>query len=115
MFFLRSVGKEIFYLPGEKPEAGETPEEALIREIKEEAGVVLRSESVELKQHFTIEAHGRHDTEVKIRAYFAEYDGIISPMTEIEEVGWFDSSEQVLVPPAGKLILTWLKEEDLVD
>ncbi|MGC9551516.1 NUDIX domain-containing protein, partial [Vibrio metoecus] len=33
---VRSKGKALFYFPGGKREAGESDEEALIREIKEE-------------------------------------------------------------------------------
>ena len=115
MLFLRSKGKDIFYLPGGKREDGETNEEALIREIKEEAGVDLLSETVVKAMQFTLPAHGRHNTEVDINAYLAEYIGTIAPTSEIEEVGWFDSREDVSVPSAGKVILKWLKEQDLVD
>lgn len=114
MLFLRSKGKDIFYLPGGKPEAGETREEALVREIKEEAAVDLLSETVELVMQFTMPAHGRHNTNVAISAFYAHHEGDIVPTSEIEEVGWFDSEEEEMVPSAGKVILKWLKEQDLV-
>lgn len=115
MLFLRSKGKDIFYLPGGKPESGESHEAALVREIKEEAGVDLLPESIKQVMHFSLPAHGRYDTAVEIRAYYADYKGVIAATSEIEEVGWFDSSEEKLVPAAGKVILKWLKEQDLVD
>lgn len=115
MLFLRSKGKDIFYLPGGKPEANETGEEALVREIKEEAAVDLLSETVELVMHFTMPAHGRYDTNVEISAFYARHEGDIVPTSEIEEVDWFDTSEERRVPSAGKVVLKWLKEQDLVD
>ena len=115
MLFLRSKGKDIFYLPGGKPEEGESAEEALVREIKEEARVDLLKSSIKKVMEFALPAHGRVNTEVKIEAYTADYQGEIVATSEIEEIGWFDSTEEVLVPPAGKVILRWLKEQNLVD
>lgn len=115
MLFLRSKSKDIFYLPGGKPEAAETHEEALCREIKEEAGVDLVLDTIKQVMHFSLPAHGRHNTEVEVRAFFAKYEGDITACSEIEEVGWFDSNEDQLVPSAGKVVLRWLKEQDLVD
>ena len=49
----RSTGKSAFYLPGGKPEAGETIVAALIREVKEELCVDLVPASVAFVRHFT--------------------------------------------------------------
>lgn len=115
MLFFRSRGKDIFYLPGGKPEAGETGEETLAREIKEEAGVDILSETIEQVMQFTMPAHGRHNTNAAISAYYAQHEGEIVATSEIEEVGWFDTDEEKVVPSAGKVILKWLKEQELVD
>ncbi len=46
LLMVRSKGKELFYLPGGKREAGESDEQALVREIKEEISVDLVPDSI---------------------------------------------------------------------
>ncbi|MFI9273386.1 NUDIX domain-containing protein [Kitasatospora sp. NPDC052896] len=42
----RTHGRERFYLPGGKPEPGETIEQTLVREVREELGITLDSSTI---------------------------------------------------------------------
>ena len=53
----RSQGKETYYIPGGKREAGETDVETLVRELQEELGVVVRPETARLYGVFQAQAH----------------------------------------------------------
>ena len=55
----RSEGKDTYYIPGGKREEGETDQQALIREIKEELSVDLIPEEIEYVETFTAQAHGK--------------------------------------------------------
>lgn len=48
VLFLRAHGKDIPYMPGGKREAGESDEDALVREIKEELSLDLLPETIKL-------------------------------------------------------------------
>ncbi len=43
----KSYGKDVFYIPGGKRDAGETDEQALLREIREELTVSLDEETLQ--------------------------------------------------------------------
>ena len=55
----RSQGKETYYIPGGKREAGETDVETLVRELQEELGVEVRPETARLYGVFQAQAHGK--------------------------------------------------------
>ena len=42
----KSIGKDKFYIPGGKRESGETDEQTLIREIKEEMNVDVQEDTI---------------------------------------------------------------------
>ena len=70
----RSKNKTLFYLPGGKREVGESDEQALIREIKEEISVNLIPNSIQYVETFSAPADGKSsDTIVKLTCYFADF------------------------------------------
>jgi 8-oxo-dGTP pyrophosphatase MutT (NUDIX family) len=115
VLFARTKGLELFYTAGGKREKGETDEEALIREIREELGVELVPESIKLLESFIGPAHNRPGKLVELKCFRADYKGSIGPHAEIEELAWFSSDDMHRTTLPGQKILSWLKEKDLID
>ncbi|MFT6836329.1 MAG: 8-oxo-dGTP diphosphatase [Francisellaceae bacterium] len=89
----RSEGKDTYYIPGGKRDVGENDQQALIREIKEELSVDIIAKSMEYYGTFKAQADGKpKGIMVKITCYQAEFDGILSVDSEIEEMKWLDSN-----------------------
>ena len=112
----RSTGKDTYYIPGGKREEGETDEQALIREVKEELSVDLQSDQLEFVQVFEAQAHGKAEgVIVKMTCYSGPYTGELEADSEIEEVAWFAYADKAKSSPVDNLIFDWLKEQDLID
>ncbi|UOQ73282.1 NUDIX hydrolase [Hymenobacter cellulosilyticus] len=107
----RSRGKDRYYFPGGKREAGETDAQTLIREIREELTVELEPGSLRYLGTFEAQAHG-HAAGILVRmlCYAAEYRGTLQPAAEIEEVTWLTYQDRPRVSPVDQLILDWLRE-----
>lgn len=116
VLFARSRNNpEIFYLPGGKREEGETDEEALVREVKEETTVELVSASIKPAVTLSHHAHGKPaNVTVELEAFFADYNGELTPSDEIAELAWFDTSDIDKVYGVGVKALVWLKEKNLI-
>jgi 8-oxo-dGTP diphosphatase len=111
----RSRGKDTFYIPGGKREAGETDTQALVREIKEELDVDLVPETGKYIGTFEAQAHGKPEgVMVKMTCYFSDYTGNILPSSEIEQVAWLQHQDKDKVSPVDMIIFDWLKERDLI-
>ena len=112
----KSRGKSVFYLPGGKPEANESPENALVREIKEELTVDLVPETINLMGIFEGQAHGR-DVGVKVvmTCFTASYQGKLQPANEIAEIAWLQYSDIHNTSPVDQIIFRWLRERGMLD
>lgn len=116
VLFTRSKGKDLFYNPGGKREGEETDQQALIREIKEEVSVDLIPDTIKYLKTFEAQAHDKADgVMVEIKCYTADYEGSISPSSEIEEVAWFTSTDMERTSVTGQLTLKWLFEQKMID
>ena len=88
-------GTTSFMLPGGKPEAGETAEETIVREISEELGLSLETNRLSPLGTFAADAANEADHQV-IGDVFC-YDGLpaelnvdrINHLAEIAEAAWF--------------------------
>ena len=111
----RSHGKDRYYFPGGKREAGETDAQTLLREIEEELTVVLDSASFVHVGIFEAPAHG-HPAGVLVRmtCYYARYTGTLQPAAEIAEVVWLSYRHRPQVSAVDQLIFDWLKAQDLL-
>ncbi|SCF04592.1 NUDIX domain-containing protein [Micromonospora viridifaciens] len=106
----RSRGKDAWYLPGGKREAGETDLETLAREVAEELGVEIAPESAVPVGTFTAQAHGRAaGTVVRMTCYAADYRGTPRPASEIEELAWLGYADRHRVSPANQLVFDHLR------
>jgi 8-oxo-dGTP diphosphatase len=107
----RSRGKDAYYIPGGKREAGESDGEALIREIREELSVELVPDSLKLAEVFEAQAHGKAEgVVVRMTCYWANYSGSLSADNEIADIVWLDYSGREKSSPVDKLIFDWLRE-----
>ncbi|WP_201766076.1 NUDIX hydrolase [Nafulsella turpanensis] len=108
----RSRGKDTWYLPGGKREPGESDEQTLVREIREELGVALLSSTLTFEGNFQAQAHGHPEgVIVKMKCYSASYKGTIKASSEIEEVAWLTYADRNKISPVDKIIFDRLKEK----
>lgn len=113
VLFARTRGQTVFYCVGGKREPGESDEQALIRETREEAGVTLDPKTI---QHFhTFRGPSYTGGEMDMICYDAEHFGSITPSSEVEEVAWFTSADMYRTTEMGHMILDWLKKRNLID
>jgi len=111
----RSKNKTLFYLPGGKRETGESDQQALIREIKEEISVDLIADSLQYAGTFEAPADGEHsETIVKLTCYFADFKGELSPQSEIEEIAFIDFNNKNRCSLGSIKVMAWLKEQELM-
>ena len=111
----RSKGKDKYYIPGGKREAGETDIETLVREVKEELSVDIIESSAKLYGVFEAQAHGKAEgVIVKMTCYTAEFDGELEADSEIAENVWLTMADIKSVSPVDKLIFADLKQKGLL-
>ena len=108
----RSRGKDKYYIPGGKREAGESDIETLVREVKEELSVDIIESSAKLYGVFEAQAHGKTEgVIVKMTCYTAEFAGELKADSEIAEIVWLTTADMEAVSPVDKLIFADLKQK----
>ncbi|MBB4036867.1 8-oxo-dGTP pyrophosphatase MutT (NUDIX family) [Dysgonomonas hofstadii] len=113
-----SNNKNAWYLPGGKVDKGETPKEALIREIREELNIDLQPDKIESYKHISAPAYGESPELIMEQDTF-RYDLTekIQPSHEIAAVKFFDlemyKQEPAQVPGVLK-VFALLKEDDII-
>ncbi|SDJ88621.1 ADP-ribose pyrophosphatase YjhB, NUDIX family [Actinopolyspora mzabensis] len=112
----RSHGKSVYYIPGGKRESGESDTDTLVREIREELAVAITAASTTHVGTFQAQADGHPDgTTVRMTCYAADYEGTLTPSSEIAEVIWLAYQDREHVSPVDQLIFDHLYEQALLD
>jgi 8-oxo-dGTP diphosphatase len=110
-----SKGKDTWYIPGGKREAGETDANALIREMEEETTVKLVEQSLKKYGVFAAQAHGKPEgTMVRMTCYTGQFEGELSPSNEIALIDYVGYEVYEALGPVDKLIFDDLKARGLI-
>ncbi len=111
----RSKGKTKYYIPGGKRETGETDEQTLIREVREELNVKIIANTIQYVGTFSAQADtAKEGVMVKMTCYSAQYEGVMTPTSEIEEIKWLNYKDMDLISEVDKKIFAFLKEKNSI-
>jgi 8-oxo-dGTP diphosphatase len=108
----RPEGKSLAGLwefPGGKLDAGETPEEALVRELREELGIEV---CLTCLSPFTFASHTYDDFHLMMPLYVCrDWEGEVSPR-EGQAIKWVRTKDlnSYPMPPADLPLIPWLKD-----
>ncbi|MER5420651.1 NUDIX hydrolase [Streptosporangium roseum] len=81
---------EVFYLPGGKPEDGESPEETLVRELNEELGGTPRDMDMLGRVEDMAALEG---VPMRMSVFMARLAGRPQPAAELAALGWTDGRD----------------------
>jgi len=110
-----SYGKDTWYIPGGKREAGETDTEALMREVQEELSVSLVPESIRHYGTFEAQTHGKpQGTVVRLTCYTANFTGTLQPSSEVEKIAYFAYADKHKTSPVDHLVFDDLKQKGII-
>jgi 8-oxo-dGTP diphosphatase len=111
LLLVRKRDTETFMQPGGKFEVGETSEDALSRELREELGFELTANDFQYVGRFTAKAANEvgHMVDCDVHFTVVETEGVIA--SEIEEMMWVDPASMddvALAPLTAKVMRPYI-------
>lgn len=115
----KSKNKHFFIAPGGSIEVGETPKQALVRELKEEFNIDTQENDFRFFGTYYADAAGQEHLRLKEEVFWVDaWRGEITASSEVEQIAWITSN----IPADMKVGSTFrdevvpkLKQLDLID
>ncbi|MET8563830.1 NUDIX domain-containing protein [Streptomyces flaveolus] len=108
LLVVRTKGRDAFYLPGGKIEPGETPRQALVREVREELGLQLRPDALEHLTTVAAPAHARPGVRLLMQCFTGTATGTPQVGREIAELAWLGPDDIDRCAPAVQKLMRLL-------
>ena len=102
-----------FMFPGGKFNPGESDLDCLVREVQEELGCQVDTDTVRFLGEFMTQAANEPNTQLIARVYKGRLLGDPAPSNEIEEIAWLDHCSKVkwaIAPLISECVLPRLVE-----
>ena len=121
LLVVRQRGKDYFIAPGGKLNPGEAPVDALIRELKEELGLVVTSENIKLFGTFYAPSAGQENLILRSDVFFVHTwnDELqLNSNDKVNEFKWITTNDVGTIKIGSIFeheVLPRLKEQGLID
>ena len=92
LLFARATGEDSFFGPGGRIEDGETPEQAMVRELKEELSIDVSPEDLEFFGDYSAATDTHRGKTTRTKAFVVKkWSSDPVPSAEVEELKWLTS------------------------
>lgn len=105
LLVVRKKGSDVFLSPGGKVERGESLQDCVIREIKEEIDVNVKN--LRFMGTYTSQS-AIENSGITLHAWFVEYSGIATASSEIEEIRWIGLDDIEAGVKIGSIFLDYV-------